>query len=557
MRGGNDWWRHAVVYQVYPRSFSDSDDDGMGDIPGLISRLDYLADLGVDAIWISPFYTSPLHDGGYDVADYRSIDARLGTMDDVDILISQAHARDIRILMDIVPNHTSSEHPWFQELLASEPGSPAWDRFIVREGTGPDRETPPNNWRSVFHGSGWSHIRTPNGEPTGYWYLHLFDTTQPDLNWDNAEVHAEFQAILQFWFDRGIDGFRIDVAHGLVKEAGLPDFEYPATDTETPAMFDDDVAHAPFWDQDGVHAIYREWRAVADAYDPPRIFCGETWVPNAARLARYQRPDELHTSFNFSYLEAGWDAARMRTSIDETIANHAKVDAPPTWVLSNHDVVRHRTRMAPLDADGTRDLHLGLRRARAATLFTLALPGSMYIYQGEELGLPEVVDLPDEARQDPAWHRSGGTDGTRDGCRVPIPWSGDVASYGFGTGSASWLPQPADWAGLSVDAERGVPGSTLELYREALRIRHDELSLGEGPLTWLESDDEVLAIRRGTPEGGVISVINLTAAVLHLTHAWGTDVLVASSEDVAVLKTGDHVALAIGPETTVWLGLTS
>ena len=552
----NDWWRHAVVYQVYPRSFADSDGDGMGDIPGLISRLDYLSDLGVDAIWISPFYTSPLHDGGYDVADYRSIDARLGTMDDVDTLIAQAHARSIRILMDIVPNHTSSEHPWFRELLASEPGSPAWDRYIVREGSGPDRETPPNNWRSVFHGRGWSHIRTPDGEPTGYWYLHLFDTTQPDLNWDNAEVHAEFRAILQFWFDRGIDGFRIDVAHGLVKEAGLPDFDYPTANDETPAMFDEDVAHAPFWDQDGVHAIYREWRAVADAYDPPRVFCGETWVPNAGRMARYQRPDELHTSFNFVYLEAGWDTARMRSSIDETITNHAKVGAPPTWVLSNHDVVRHRTRMAPTDKDGTRDLARGLRRARAATLFTMSLPGSMYIYQGEELGLPEVVDLPDEARQDPAWLRSGGTDGTRDGCRVPIPWSGDAASYGFGPGGESWLPQPVDWTDLSVEAERGVAGSTLELYREALRIRRADPSLGEGTLTWLASADDVLAIRRGAPDGAV-SVMNLTDAVLHLPHEWGTDVLVASSDDVALLTTGDHAALAIGPETAVWLGATS
>lgn len=552
----HDWWRHAVVYQVYPRSFADSDGDGMGDIPGLISRIHYLADLGIDAIWISPFYTSPLHDGGYDVADYRSIDERLGTMADVDLLITQAHARGIRILMDIVPNHTSSSHPWFQELLASEPGSPAWDRYIVREGTGPDRETPPNNWRSVFHGRGWSHIRTPDGEPTGYWYLHLFDTTQPDLNWDNAEVHAEFRAILQFWFDRGIDGFRIDVAHGLVKEAGLPDFDYPTTDDDTPAMFDEDVAHAPFWDQDGVHAIYREWRTVADAYHPPRIFCGETWVPNAARMARYQRPDELHTSFNFTYLEAGWDAARMRNSIDETIANHAKVEAPPTWVLSNHDVVRHRTRMAPVDADGNRDLERGLRRARAATLFTMSLPGSMYIYQGEELGLPEVTDLADAARQDPAWYRSGGTDGMRDGCRVPIPWSGDVESYGFGPGAESWLPQPVDWAGMSVAAEQGVDGSTLELYRRALSIRHADPALGEGPLTWLASNEDVLAISRGTPDG-TVSVINLSDSVFHLPPEWGTEVLVASSDDVAVLTTGDDAALAIGPETTVWLGATS
>ncbi len=562
-----------MVYQVYPRSFADIDGDGLGDIPGLISRLDYLVDLGVDAVWISPYYTSPLRDGGYDVTDYRSIDPRLGTMDDVDELISRAHAHGIRILMDIVPNHTSSEHPWFQELLAAEPGSPAWDRYIVREGAGPDRQAPPNNWRSVFHGAGWSQLQTAAGEPSGHWYLHLFDTTQPDLNWDNAEVRAEFRDILRFWFDRGIDGFRIDVAHGLVKEAGLPDFDYPAVADEaeadaTPPMFDEDEAHAPFWDQDGVHDIYREWRAVADEYDPPRVFCGETWVPNAERLARYQRPDELHTSFNFIYFEAGWDGAEMRRTIDETIANHAKVGAPPTWVLSNHDVIRHRTRMAPV-VDGVRDLERGLHRARAATLFTLSLPGSMYVYQGEELGLPEVTDLPDEARQDPAWHRSGGRDGFRDGCRVPIPWAGDSPSYGFGPGSASWLPQPAEWARLSVDSERGVEGSTLEMYREALRQRRDSSAMGEGPMEWLTESSDLLAIRRtGTDGATVISAINLTDRSVRLPAEWGTDVLIASGPDVASLSTddassSDHpdtaptATLAIGPETAVWLRATS
>jgi alpha-glucosidase len=565
-RRNADWWRDAVVYQVYPRSFADSDGDGMGDIPGLISRLDYLADLGVDAIWISPFYTSPLHDGGYDVADYRSIDARLGTMADVDTLIAQAHERGIRVIMDIVPNHTSSEHPWFQEALATEPGSPAWDRYIVREGKGEDRETPPNNWRSVFHGRGWSHVRDADGNPTGYWYLHLFDTTQPDLNWQNEEVRAEFRDILRFWFDRGIDGFRIDVAHGLVKEGGLPDYAYPSDEDEQmqPEMFDfDDVAHAPFWDQDGVHEIYREWRAVADEYEPTRVFCGETWVPNPERLARYQRPDELHTSFNFAYLEAGWDATRMRSSIDDTIANHAKVGAPPTWVLSNHDVIRHRTRMAPgFDNDARLtcavDEERGLRRARAATLFTLALPGSMYLYQGEELGLPEVRDLAPEDRQDPAWHRSGGTDGTRDGCRVPLPWSGDSPSFGFGPADRSWLPQPADWSTLSVAAETGVAGSTLEMYRAALHIRRSSDAFGEGPLSWLRTDDDVLACERPDADGTtVVCVLNLGELAITLPAEWGSDVLLASSDDVAVLEVDGEESLVLGGETALWLRTAS
>ena len=558
-----DWWRDAVVYQVYPRSFADSDGDGMGDIPGLISRLDYLEDLGVDAIWISPYYTSPLHDGGYDVADYRSIDARLGTMDDVDRLIEQAHARGIGVIMDVVPNHTSSEHPWFVEALTTEPGSLQWDRYIVREGSGPDRETPPNNWRSVFHGSGWSHVRDAAGDPTGYWYLHLFDTTQPDLNWENPEVRAEFRDILRFWFDRGIDGFRIDVAHGLVKEEGLPDYAYPSDDDEPmqPEMFDfGDVAHAPFWDQDGVHDIYREWRAVADEYDPPRVFCGETWVPNPERLARYQRPDELHTSFNFAYLEAGWDAGRMRASIDDTIAQHAKVGAPPTWVLSNHDVIRHRTRMAPGFDNQHRltcvvDEERGLRRARAATLFTMALPGSLYLYQGEELGLPEVRDLDAEVRQDPAWHRSGGTDGTRDGCRVPIPWSGLEPSYGFGPSAASWLPQPAAWADLSVEREQADPASTLAMYRAALRIRRAAAALGEGPLTWLDVDGDALAFQRAAADGSTVTcVLNLSESTLRLPTAWGSEVLLGSTDDVAVLATDDGAEeLVLGSETALWI----
>ena len=309
MDANANWWRDAVIYQVYPRSFADSDGDGMGDVRGMISRLDYLRDLGVDALWISPFYASPLHDGGYDVADYRSVDPRLGSLDDMTELIEQAHARNLRVFMDIVPNHSSSDHEWFQEVLNSDPGSEAWDRYMIREGKGANHELPPNNWKSVFHGSGWSPLTDSQGNATPFWYLHLFDSTQPDFNWENEEVRAEFRDILRFWFDRGVDGFRIDVAHGMAKEAGLPDYDYADGEPELLG----DQPHAPFWDQDAVHDIYREWRKVADEYDPPRVFCGETWVPNPERLARYQRPDELHTSFNFDYLQAGWDAEKMQS----------------------------------------------------------------------------------------------------------------------------------------------------------------------------------------------------------------------------------------------------
>ena len=559
-RQDRPWWRDAVVYQVYPRSFADSNGDGIGDIPGIIERLDYLVDLGVDAIWISPFFTSPLNDGGYDVADYRDVDPRLGSLSDVDELLRRAHERGLRVIMDIVPNHTSSEHRWFQEVLTSEPGSPAWARYIIRPGNGVQHDEPPNNWRSVFHGPGWSRLVLADGTVTDYWYLHLFDSTQPDLDWTNPEVRTEFVETLRFWFDRGIDGFRIDVAHGLAKDQNLPDMDYESLpESEIPGL----APGAPYWDQDEVHEIYREWRTIADSYDPPRIFCGETWAPNAERLALYQRPDELHTSFNFGYLESGWNAERMRTSIDETVANHAKVGAPPTWVLSNHDVFRHATRFAPTP-DGSRvtvtstfDADRGLRRARAASVFMLGLPGSAYLYQGEELGLPEVLDLPGDARQDPVWFRSKGTETGRDGCRVPIPWSGEAPSYGFGPSRESWLPQPSIWAQLSVAAQRGDEASTWEMYHRTLQRRRLEPALGDGPMQWLDDAPEgVLALRRFTSEAGhpsVNVVINMSEETRHLPEAWGAEVVAASNDDVAVVSVEGDTHLVIGPETAVWI----
>jgi alpha-glucosidase len=540
-----EWWRSAVIYQVYPRSFADHDGDGMGDVAGIISRLDYLASLSVDALWISPFYRSPLHDGGYDVADYRQIDPRLGTVSDVKALLDAAHERGIRILFDLVPNHTSSEHAWFQEVLRDPPGSPSWDRYVIREGRGTDRELPPNNWESVFHGAGWSPV-VHEGVPTGYWYLHIFDTTQPDLNWENPEVREEFHAILRFWFDLGVDGFRIDVAHGLVKAPGLPDVVVDEAHPE----FD---LERPYWDQDGVHEIYRAWRAIADEYPDPRVFCGETWVATEERLALYLRPDELQTCFNFAYVRAGWDAEAMHEVIVQTLATHEAVGAPPTWVLSNHDVIRHRTRLAPL-VDGEPDLDRGLDRAHAATLFLLALPGSAYIYQGEELGLPEVTDLPPEVRQDPAWLRSDGTDGVRDGCRVPLPWSGTAPSYGFNDTGASWLPQPESWAQLSVQVQEEDPESTLRFYRRALRMRRDEPSLGDGRLAWIElPNTEVLAIRREFEGAAVVAVINVGEQLVHLPDALGVEVLQASGPDVAVIESDDGTHVVIGGETAVWL----
>lgn len=482
------WWRSAVIYQVYVRSFADSDGDGIGDLPGVRSRLPYLADLGVDAVWLTPFFASPQADAGYDVADYRAVDPLFGDLSDADDLVRQAHEHGLRIIVDVVPNHTSDEHVWFREALASAPGSAARARYHFRPGRGADGALPPNDWESVFGGPAWT--RTPDG---GEWYLHLFDSRQPDLNWENEEVRAEFESILRFWLDLGVDGFRIDVAHGMVKAPGLPDIGAG----EQAKMIG--AQRLPFFDQDGVHEIHRSWRRLIDAYDDAllpgragggRVAVAEAWTPDAERLSRYVRPDELHQAFNFHYLTAGWDAEALRRVVDESLETSGSVGAPATWVLSNHDVQRHSTRYAGGDGPGA-----GLRRARAASLLMLALPGSAYVYQGEELGLPEVTDLPDEVRQDPSFFRANGQEGLRDGCRVPLPWSGTTASYGFGDGTA-WLPQPEVWRALSVEAQTGDPRSTLELYRAALRLRRELPGLGDGAMTWLEAPEGVLAFAR-------------------------------------------------------------
>jgi alpha-glucosidase len=478
------WWRDAVIYQVYVRSFADSDGDGIGDLRGIRERLPYLAGLGVDAVWLTPFYASPQADGGYDVADYRAVDPLFGDLTDAEELLRSAHELGLRVIVDIVPNHTSDRHTWFEAALA---GGPERARYHFRAGRGAQGELPPNDWESVFGGPAWT--RTWDGQ----WYLHLFARQQPDLNWDCLEVREEFDAVLRFWLDLGVDGFRIDVAHGMVKAAGLPDIG----SREQVKMIG--AQTLPFFDQDGVHEIHRSWRQLLDSYPGERIGVAEAWAPSTARLALYVRPDELHQAFNFQFLRCPWDAAAMRTVIEDSLAATASVGAPTTWVLSNHDVVRHVTRYG----DGA----IGLRRARAAALLTLALPGSAYIYQGDELGLPEVTDLPDELREDPSFFRSAGQEGLRDGCRVPIPWTEDGPSYGFGPG-AGWLPQPADWKERAVAAQSGDPDSTLELYRSALALRRRMDGLASGPMQWLEAPEGVLAFSRP----GLICTVNTLAA---------------------------------------------
>jgi alpha-glucosidase len=518
---GTEWWRTAVIYQIYPRSFADANGDGMGDLAGIRSRLPKLAELGVDAIWLSPFYTSPQRDAGYDVSDYCDVDPLFGTLADYDDMQDAAHALGIRVIVDIVPNHSSSDHPWFQAALAAGPGSEERGHYIFRDGLGENGELPPNNWESVFGGNAWTRTTNPDGTP-GQWYLHLFDTTQPDFDWDNEWVRTQFRDVLRFWLDRGVDGFRVDVAHGMIKAKGLPDYTPPAdggsmggaTSLE-PGVVAEPVASAPYWAQDGVHDIYRDWRIVLDEYEGDRILAAEAWVDPLDRVAQWVRADEMHQAFNFAYLETPWKAEPLRRVIDDSLAAFSAVGAPSTWVLSNHDVVRHATRLA-LGADnlqghgigpkteGLPDPAVGLRRARAATALMLALPGSSYIYQGEELGLPEVIHLPDSSREDPTWFRTNGERYGRDGCRVPIPWEAAEPSYGFGPSANSWLPQPAEWATLARDAQTGVAGSTLDLYTRALALRR-EYALGLGAVEWLPTADPATLVFRN---GNVIVVAN-------------------------------------------------
>ncbi|KQR75135.1 alpha-amylase [Arthrobacter sp. Leaf337] len=571
------WWASAVVYQVYPRSFADANGDGMGDLSGVTAHLDYLQGLGVDAVWLSPFYKSPQADAGYDVADYRQVDPLFGALADFDEMLQKAHRLGLKVIVDLVPNHTSDEHAWFQAALAAPPGSRERDRYMFRPGKDSvpgsgDGDLAPNNWKSIFGGPAWTRVTEADGRP-GQWYLHLFDTKQPDLNWDNAEVQEEMRSVLRFWLDRGVDGFRVDVAHGMVKEAGLPDWEGSAamvegaselpgeahgghTEAEEPhrahAAADSADEHqvvsplyppSPFFDQDGVHDIYRDWNRVLAEYDGDRMMVAEAWVEPAERLARYVRPDEMQQAFNFDFLLAGWDAERTAVAVEDSLRAAATVGATTTWVLSNHDTVRHTTRFGLKDPttfpkgiaaeDEQPDARLGLARARAATMVSLALPGSAYLYQGEELGLPEHTTVPAEARQDPTFFRTNGVERGRDGCRVPLPWKAAEPGYGFASGftgsapAAPWLPQPKSFGELAADRQDGVDGSTLELYRAALALRKEH-RLGAGTFRWADVH---------APEEGVLAFQN-------------RDVLVVANMGIAAaaLPGGYRVALASRPE---------
>ncbi len=508
-----EWWEQAVVYQIYPRSFADTTGSGLGDIRGITSRMDYLKKLGVDAIWLSPFYPSALADGGYDVADYRNVDPKLGTMDDFDEMAKAAHSNDIRVIVDIVPNHSSNLHPWFQEALKAASGSPERERYIFRDGRGENGEIPPTNWQSHFGGPAWTRVED------GQWYLHLFAVEQPDWNWNNPEIHEDFKKTLRFWSNHGADGFRIDVAHALTKDLDRADLDdFPVIGDYLPT----DGSH-PLFDRNEVHDVYREWRKVFNEYNPPRFAVAEAWV-NPARQYLYASRDELGQIFNFEFARMNWVRDEFHLAIEEGLAASKRAHSPATWVMSNHDWVRHASRYAIPQVSSPR-LHqfvkdwlmrdgkayeenreVGTRRSRAALLMEMALPGSAYVYQGEELGLFEVADIPWDKLEDPsAFNTSRNTtDKGRDGCRVPLPWISSDApqlanpadefgaggSFGFSPANAEeapHLPQPKWYADFAVDKEETDDSSMLTFYRTVLKLRH-ELQTDDTSLTWLPED---------------------------------------------------------------------
>lgn len=556
---GADWWRSAVVYQIYPRSFADGNNDGTGDVAGMIDKLPYLKALGVDAVWVSPWYPSPLADGGYDVSDYRDIHPDFGTLAEADRFITQAHELGLRVLVDLVPNHSSDQHPWFQAALAAGPGSPERDLYLFKDGEGPDGDQPPTNWTALFGGSTWQRVIGADGEPEQF-FLHLFAPEQPDWNWENERVAAEFDAILRFWFDRGVDGFRVDVADSMAKDTSFPDMPI---DERTGVATLEKYVGSPIFDQPHVLDIHRRWRAVADEYTGrglgTRVFVAEAYLTPPERLAKYVAGDQLHTTFNFDYLLCEWTASSQREVIDLTIQAHDQVGAPCTWVLSNHDTPRVATRYGKSRTgvrfvDGripdedralgwhdmqqlSTDIELGRKRARAAALLELALPGGAYLYQGDELGLNEVEDLPDDVLQDPTWLRSNKTQRGRDGCRVPMPWSGDASPFGFGTDAKPWLPMPADWASLTAERQADDPTSHLALYRAALAERRTNHSLGDGTLSWDDSPAEVLSFTRGEHFRCVVN--------------FGADPVTVEGE--VIVASGDAASGVVGTDEAVWL----
>ena len=534
---GANWWRSGVIYQIYPRSFADSNGDGMGDLNGISANLEKLSELGIDAIWLSPFYTSPQKDAGYDVADYRAVDPLFGTLEDFDRMLEKAHNLGLRVMIDLVPNHSSDQHEWFQKALKAEKNSPERGYYHFMDGKGKNGELPPNNWVSMFGGPAWTRIED------GQWYCHLFDSSQPDLNWENQAIRDEFEEILKFWLDRGVDGFRVDQPHAMGKEPGLPDHPYVE---EAGAGFIEGRENPPMWFQDSVHEIFRDWRKILESYPGDRAMCGEAYVLPLSFMAQWVRPDEFHQTFNFRFLDAGWEKDKLVSAINESFEAFDGVGAPSTWVLNNHDVMRHASRFGgdygratASDGVGPKgiqpDAVLGFRKAKAATLFMLALPGASYLYQGEELGLPEHTTIAPEYRQDPTFFRTDGQRVGRDGCRAPLPWVQGGVSNGFSS-SKAWLPQPESYAALSRNSQEQDANSALNFYKAALELRK-ALSLGEGSFDWVENS-EVLSFENN----GILVVHNFSGQDQEMPDG---ELLLASEPGMTRLEAN----------TTVWVKL--
>ncbi len=532
------------MYQLYPRSFADSNGDGRGDLEGIRQHLDHLRDLGVNAIWLTPCFPSPQRDHGYDVADYFDIEPIYGTLADFDRLVADASERSIRILLDVVPNHCSSEHAWFQAALTAAPGSPERARYWFRDGRGPDGNEPPNNWRAIFGGSAWTRVTESDGTP-GQWYLHTFSPWQPDFNWYNPDVVDYFDRMLIFWFDRGVEGFRVDAVPVLGKHPDLPDSPpAPAGLTDAQAWVFNIYGH--FYETG--HDVWKHWRTVIDDYErthPGRhlVTISESYGKPEVVL-EFLKGDEFHQSFAFDLMLITWLAAPMRKAITDSIDLLAAVGGTPAWTLNNHDTQRVVTRLGRLNAndpaaftghnlmyvDAPIDLELGRRRARAAITLTAALPGALYLFQGEELGLEEYLDMPPEAREDPLFIRTNGKEIGRDGCRVPLPWTSEATtSFGFSPAKVEpWLPQPQNWGELSVERQAGDANSMLSWYRTLLAHRR----LLSGALTWVDTGSgDCLAFERG----GVLIVLNVGSGAVELP---------------AALVAGRSVIIATHPETT-------
>ncbi len=555
------WWHTAVVYQLYVRSFADSNGDGVGDLEGIRSRLDHLQQLGIDAVWLTPCFPSPQRDHGYDVADYFSIQPEYGTVEIMDRLVADARARGIKIMMDVVPNHCSSAHAWFQAALAAAPGSPERDRFYFRDGTGDDGSEPPNNWRAWFGGSAWSRVVEADGS-RGQWYLHLFTPYQPDFNWDNDDVAQQFDDMLTFWFDHGVEGFRVDAVAVVGKSPGLPDMPPapPGVRVTDLALYNPHVLFRP----EG-HLPWKRWRRLTDAYtaahpDRPVFFVAEAYSPGRPdRVLEYLHGDEFHQVFSFDLLLAQWTPEQFHKAIADSIDELAPHGVPLVWTLNNHDAQRSVTRYGRADAtdparfsgnnlinsDAAVDVAVGTRRARAATLVVLGLPGAAYLYQGEELGLPEYLDMAPEARQDPIFITTDGRELGRDGCRIPLPWrTAADGSFGFspaGTTAPPWLPQPSDLGTWSAESEETDPDSVLAFYRAAI-ARRREVFPTVGAFEFVDTPRGMVGFRHGD----VTVLLNMTDSPLATPPTVHGRLVISS-------QAGHDDATVVPPDTAVWL----